>query len=454
MITEPIPGKLNVMSLTDALAYLTDELPGTGGDIKQRPGDFLVEERPLYPTRGHGEHVFLFIEKTSLTTTDVVRDLTRAFRVGRNDIGYAGLKDKHAIVRQHFSVWLPDRKDEDECIKRLDDRRLLKVLWHDRHTNKLRRGHHGGNRFVIRIRGVQPNDMLKAKAIVDKLYAHGVPNFVGDQRFGYRQHNHMLGKLLLRGEYEQMLDEMLGQPIDADPPNMQKARAAYDVRDYETALQHWPKHLRFDRQALDALRQGRDAKQAVMAIYRSQREFLISALQSAMFNSVLDRRLREDKLTQLMPGDLAWKHDSRSVFNVDEEVAEKENAADGRIHTIEVSPSGPMWGINMTRATGEPGDVEQQVLDVYEVKPEELAGVGDVHAEGSRRPMRIALRDPEVSAGSDEHGPYIRLGFEMPRGAFATIVLREVMKDTKPSKPEVPPPVVIKTKKPTQTEAQ
>lgn len=442
------------MALTDSLAYLTDDLPGIGGEIKLRPDDFLVEEQPLYRSCGRGEHVYLLIEKTSLTTTDVVRDLARVFRVGRNDIGYAGLKDKHAIVRQHFSVWLPDRDDEMQCIQRLADRRLLKVLWSDRHTNKLRRGHHGGNRFVIRIRNVQPTDALKAKRIVDRLYAQGVPNFVGEQRFGYRQHNHLLGRLLLQGEYQAMLDEMLGRPLDTDPPNMQKGRAAYDRRDYEKALKHWPKHLCFDRQALDALRQGRDAKQSVMAIYRSQREFLISALQSVMFNSVLDRRLREGKLNQLVPGDLAWKHDNRSVFAVDEEIAEKENAPAGRVPSLEVSPSGPMWGINMTRADGEPGEVEHQVLDVFNVRHEHLAGVGDVHAEGSRRPMRIALRDPEVSGGSDEHGPYVKLAFEMPRGAFATIPLREIMKDTQPAKPQTPPvvqpPTVIITAKHTR----
>lgn len=441
------------MSLTDSLAYLSADLPGIGGTIKQRPEDFLVEEQPLYATRGQGEHVFLLIEKTSLTTTDIVRDLARAFRVGRNDIGYAGLKDKHAIARQHFSVWLPDRKDEMECIQRLADRRLLKVLWSDRHTNKLRRGHHGGNRFIIKIRNVQPTDVLKAKRVIDRLYAQGVPNFVGDQRFGYRQHNHLLGKLLLAGEYEALLDEMLGKAIDDDPPNMQKARTAYDHRDYDEALKHWPKHLRFDRQALDALRQGFDAKQAVMAIYRTQREFLVSALQSAMFNSILDRRLREGKLAKIIPGDLAWKHDNRSVFLVDQETAEIENTPAGRVPSLEVSPSGPMWGINMTHAQGEPGEIEKQVLDIFGVRPEQLAGVGDVHAEGSRRPMRIALRDPEVAGGADDHGPFVKVAFEMPRGAFATIVLREIMKDAQPAhetKPTVHPPVIITTKTPTK----
>lgn len=445
------------MSLTDSLAYLTADLPGIGGVIKIRPDDFLVEERSLYPACGSGEHVYLFIEKMQLTTTDVVRDLARAFRVGRNDIGYAGLKDKHAIVRQHFSVWMPDRKDEIECIQRLGERDRLKVLWSDRHGNKLRRGHHGGNRFIVRIRNVQPTDVLKAKRIVDRLYAQGVPNFIGDQRFGYRQHNHLLGRLLLQGEYQAMLDEMLGQPIDADPANMRRGRTAYDQRDYEEALKHWPKHLRFDRQALDALRQGRDAKQAVMAIYRTQRDFLVSAMQSAMFNSVLDRRLREGMLTQIVPGDLAWKHDSRSVFTVDEETAEKENAPAGRCPSLEVSPSGPMWGINMTRADGEPGRIEAQVLDVFGIRHETLAGVGDVHAEGARRPMRIALRDTEVSGGADDHGPYVKLAFEMPRGAFATIALREIMKDTKHATPRhtpaiQPPSIVITAKHPQKTD--
>src|SRR5687768_4723165 len=101
--------------LTQQLAFLT-ETPGIGGVIKQRPEDFLVDEQPLYEPEGQGEHLYIFVEKRGMTTTDVVRRLTKAFRVGRGDVGYAGMKDKHAVTRQHFSVRLPDPTQDAELL--------------------------------------------------------------------------------------------------------------------------------------------------------------------------------------------------------------------------------------------------------------------------------------------------------------------------------------------------
>ena len=88
--------------------------------LKQRPSDFVVDEQPLYEAEGTGEHLYLFIEKEQQTTTNVVRRLAKMFGVKRSDIGYAGLKDKHAITRQHFSVWLPDATRDDKYLKRFE----------------------------------------------------------------------------------------------------------------------------------------------------------------------------------------------------------------------------------------------------------------------------------------------------------------------------------------------
>jgi len=418
------------MSMTASLGYVTADLPGTGGEIKQRLDDFLVEEQPRYDPTGEGEHLYLFVEKAGLTTPELARRVARAFRAGRGDIGHAGMKDKRGRTRQMLSVHLPgvDTQSVRDGLDRLSDRGDMQVLWADWHKNKLKRGHHAGNRFVIYIRNVSPTSVVTAKQVLDRLVAQGAPNYLGAQRFGYRQNSHILGRLLLLGEYQALLDELLGTSSEADAERLREGRAAYQRGDYSAALECWPKSLRYDRQALDALRQGASAEGAVKAIDRQQRQFLVHAWQSAMFNDVLDQRVQAGTLSELHVGDLAWKHDSRAVFAVDDEVARIENAAGGRVGSLAISPSGPMWGVDMPRASGEVGRIEEAALQKTGLGQSHLMGAGDVAADGSRRPMRMPVKDAEIAGGGDEQGPFIRLAFELPRGAYATVVLREIIK--------------------------
>lgn len=413
-----------------SLTYLTD-LPGVGGVIKQRPEDFLVEEQPLYDLSGEGEHLYLFIEKTQATTSDVVRRLAQIFGIQRGDVGYAGMKDKQAVTRQHFSVRTTDSNvaeaEAAQLLAEQDPR--IKILWADRHRNKLRRGHLAGNRFVIRIRNVDPLAAVNAKRILDELASQGVPNYVGEQRFGYRGTNHLLGRDLLLRKPESLLDELLGRPLEIESEPVRDARAAYDRGDYEAALQAWPRHLRHERQAAQVLARGKSPNQAVRAIERMHKSFLVTAAQSYVFNQVLDRRLRGGTFAKLLPGDLAWKHDNGAVFSVDDATAVKENADEGRVASLEVSPSGPMWGPSMTRAQGDVAKLELEALQAFSLTEADLEGGGNIRPEGVRRPLRVAMRDPDISSGVDDFGSYVRVAFELPRGAFATMVLRELMKN-------------------------
>lgn len=406
---------------------LTADEAGVGGVIKQRNEDFLVEEVPLYEPSGDGEHLYLFVEKNGRTTSDVQAYLANAFRISRRQISFAGLKDKHAIARQHFSIHLPLRGSEEDGLKNIDNDRI-KLLWASRHGNKLRRGHLRGNRFVIYIRDVNPADVLRARRMLERLDAAGVPNFIGDQRFGFRHMNHRHGHLLLQGRWQELLDQLLGNPSEHGREASYEGRVAYEAGDYHLAIEKWPRHLRFDRPALDMLRQGKSAKDAVMTISKDQRNFMVSALQSAMFNVVLDQRLASGTFDRLLAGDIAMKHPGRAVFEVDEQIATMENAPGGRIEKGEVSPTGPMWGPDMMTPRGEPLEQELRVLHAFDLSPETLASQPQCNMDGSRRPLRIFIREPDISSGVDEHGPYIRTAFELPRGSFATVVMREIMK--------------------------
>ena len=410
---------------SEAPPYLTGDVPPVGGRIRERPEDFLVDEQPLYAPSGAGEHIYLFIEKRNVSTVSTVRRLARHFRVRTGDVGYAGLKDKRAVTRQVFSVWAPGKKLED--FPSLDDSRLT-VLWADYHANKLRRGHLAGNRFSIRIRGIEPTRVLDARRVLDRLMAAGVPNRIGEQRFGYTGRNHLVGRGMVMGDWKAAADALLA-PAPGIEDRQVGAREAYTRGDYAAALSLLSEDARTERAVLKALKNGATPERAMRRIEEPERGFFHTAFQSAVFNIVLDRRVREGTLGRVGLGDVAFKHDNRAVFVVTDDTLAEPGLAD-RAARFEISPSGPMWGPEMVRAGSEVDRVEVEALGAWGVRPEDLAAAEarGISLPGERRPLRVPLTFPEVEGGMDEHGPFVRVAFDLPRGAFATSVLREIMK--------------------------
>src|SRR3954468_5331434 len=87
------------------LPYLTNDFDGIAGSIKQRPEDFFVQELPLYGPSGEGEHVYAAVQKVGLTTFELINRLSRALNVSPRGIGYAGMKDAHAVTVQTVSIF-------------------------------------------------------------------------------------------------------------------------------------------------------------------------------------------------------------------------------------------------------------------------------------------------------------------------------------------------------------
>jgi tRNA pseudouridine13 synthase len=160
----------------------TIDLPGTLGGIGDSPEDFVVDEVPLYAFSGEGEHLYVRVQKRRLTTRDAVRAIADAAGVPANEIGTAGMKDKHAVTSQWLS--LPARRAKPPSEWLLSE--SLSVLESTRHSNKLRTGHLAGNRFRIRITGVDADAPTRATAIVERIRERGIPNYFGAQRFGRR----------------------------------------------------------------------------------------------------------------------------------------------------------------------------------------------------------------------------------------------------------------------------
>jgi tRNA pseudouridine13 synthase len=392
--------------------YLTQDLPGIGGVIKERLEDFVVEELPLYTPIGEGQHTFFEIRKEGLSTVQAVQAIARALHVPSKQIGYAGLKDAQATTCQVLSV----EGVPPETVTALDLPHI-RVMWAERHRNRLKIGHLRGNRFVIRVRRVDELALPACKAILDVLARRGVPNRYGPQRFGQRGNSACLGRAVVQRDALKFIQGLLGAPHPNEGPTIQAARAQFDAGEWAQALTLFPANMVDERQALHTLiRTQGDYGHAYAAVPKRLKVFLLSAYQSALFNRVLDARL--DMLDCVYGGDLAMKHPGRSVFRVQDEAAEQARAT-----RFEISPTGPIFGFKMMQASGRQGDLEAGILAAEGLTLEDFR-VGDgIKARGERRSLRFRVHDPELWYDNG-----VMLRFWLPKGCYATAVLAEIMK--------------------------
>ena len=159
-----------------------------------RPETFLVEEIPAYMPQGEGPHTFGWMEKRDLTTLEAIKRLARLLGLDSCDVGYAGMKDRHAITRQWISV--PEVPPERLLEVASSD---LKFLEAKRHRNKLRMGHLAGNRFEVVMEEVSAEEGTALSAAFLSLAKSGLPNQYGHQRFGVAGDNVEVGLAILRG---------------------------------------------------------------------------------------------------------------------------------------------------------------------------------------------------------------------------------------------------------------
>ncbi|NPA90441.1 MAG: tRNA pseudouridine(13) synthase TruD [Chloroflexi bacterium] len=332
---------------------ISAHLPGIHGRLRGSPEDFVVEEIPAYEPADEGEHTIIWLTKRGETTTDVRRALAQLFHLREADVGFAGMKDKHAVTTQGFSL---PRVAPDEAVQRIRDALPhLTVHWARRHRNKLKPGHLRGNRFRITVRDVPSNALERAQAIAAYLRRVGVPNYYGEQRFGRTGDNAAQGRAILQGKR---------------------------VRD------KW------------------------------LRRFLLSAYQADLFNRYLARRVQTGLFTRLLLGDIAKKADTGGLFVVTEPAEEQPRYERGDIHF-----TGPMYGYKLWFAEGEAGALERAILEEENVRPEDFRRV---RVKGTRRLGRLWVPDLQVEA--PEAGLLV-FTFTLPKGAFATTVLREFIRE-------------------------
>ncbi len=358
---------------------------------KASPEDFRVEEVPLYAPSGTGEHLYVTFEKRGLTTDEAVRSLARAAGVQPRDVGVAGVKDKHAVTTQTVSVPIaPAAKGGDPSAKieaaELPGIRILSMV---RHGNKLKTGHLAGNRFDLVLRQVRLADVVEIEQRFAALSRDGVPNAYGVQRFG------TLGDNALRAR------EWLGG----------RAPGPRDPR---------------------------------------QRRFMWSALQSALFNEVLEARVADGTWLTPLAGDLCKIHASGGVFVCEDPATDQARARSG-----ELCATGPMVGVKITPPTpgSAPALLEHELTEKVLGSDFDLAATRAL-GEGTRRALVLLVEsmtvellaadasadaiDLQKEAGNREEDGALRVRFVLPSGAYATTVLSAALDIVEPARARAP----------------
>jgi len=404
------------------LPYLTADLPGVGGVMRQKPEDFFVQELPLYEPSGQGDFIYFECQKVGLTTREAVNRIAGELGIDRRDVGYAGLKDRHAVTQQLFSV--PRTADVTEERVMTMEVEGLAPRWADLHENKLKMGHLAGNRFAIRLREVTATDVVKLRPILDRFDRVGLPNYFGEQRFGVddQRPNDQLGLLLLRRDYDGFLDLYLGG--DDNREDVAEARKLYVSGGPRAALDAWPDNIRAEKRVLEKLVKTDDPLKAIRAIDKKLLRLFESAAQSRVFNEIVADRVRDGLVDRLMTGDVVAIHREAlrtgGAFIVEDAAKEQP-----RCTAWEVTPTAPM-----------PGGKERpaSAADAQQREAATMAKLGVTRADfrsmpGERRPLRVRPLDTQLTGGVDDEGnSTITVAFSLPAGSFATTLMRELMK--------------------------
>ncbi|MBL4682573.1 MAG: tRNA pseudouridine(13) synthase TruD [Pseudomonadales bacterium] len=169
------------------------------GLIRQNVEDFKVKEVLGFNPSGEGEHAYLWIRKTGQNTGWVAEQLAKRLALRHFDIGFGGMKDRHAVTEQWFSCWLPGKIDPDWSSFDIEGVEILSSV---RHSKKLRRGEHKSNQFNLVVRNVvlHKNNIGEVEARLENIEKQGFPNYFGPQRFGWEGRNLERANALFLGE--------------------------------------------------------------------------------------------------------------------------------------------------------------------------------------------------------------------------------------------------------------
>lgn len=334
--------------------------------LKTSAEDFIVEENIAVEFSGDGEHCWLYIRKTGCNTDWVAQQLAKYCKIKNLAVSYAGLKDRHAVTSQWFSVQLPGKPTPDwqafeQSCSSKGQNESVQVLQSFRHNKKLQRGALKSNTFRITLRELSDRsdntfELLKQRC--DEIAANGVPNYFGAQRFGH------------------------------DGNNLEQAEKLFSRPRYKL-----PKH---------------------------KRSLYLSAARSWLFNRILSERIKLHVWNTRLPGDVFMLDRKSACFRDDvASDAAAADALDNRLARNEIHPTAILWGEGDAMVSSKAAELESAVIDQFPVFRDGLIAA---RLQAQRRACRVVPHRMSCTRLGDD----FVLNFTLPAGSYATMVLAEI----------------------------
>ena len=424
---------------------------GVGGRLRASPEDFRVREIERFDAEpldaDPGSYPYLLVRATlrEWDTNDFAKRLSDELGISRERVSWAGTKDKYAVTTQLFTL------------RKVDPGALADVSIYEAEIELVGRTGRGlafgdlaGNEFEIAVR--EPESPDRAAEIRAQLADFGggsegtvgVPNFFGQQRFGSRRPvTHEVGLRVVRGEWEEAVRAYVANPYETEPEDSQRARRevaeAFDERDWRAAREATPERLGFERAMLDALIESggdrpEDFRAALEAVPSNLQRLFVNAAQSYAFNRVLSERLaRGLPFDRPVAGDVACF--AETVDGVALPDPDREQRVTGsRVETVarhcergRAFVTAPLVGTETELAEGEPGEIERAVLADLDLSPGDFDLPGEFHSTGTRR--AVLVRTGLATDGADPGSDALTFDFALPKGSYATVLLREFIKN-------------------------
>ncbi|MFZ0698616.1 MAG: tRNA pseudouridine(13) synthase TruD [Thermoplasmata archaeon] len=417
------------------LEFYATRSPGVAGTLKANADAFRVREISAYPVPDpDGRFVVVRIKSRNWEQHELASALARRLGLAPNAIRWAGTKDRRAVTERLFSYVGP----LPEADIHLADATILEAY---RARDGLSLGHHYGNAFEIRVNGlpVSAGDAAVAYGAVRRELeeAGRFPDLFGLQRFGeVRPVTHDVGRALVQGRVGEAVEIYLARIPPGDDPGRSPARAAYAAdHDAARALQDFPREYRFERSMLEHLARGHPPERAFRALNRELRLLFVHAYQSLLFNRWVSlRRSLAIPLEVPEEGDYVLRVGRDGTMRGQDAIpVDRDNVPEcaDLAQRGRAVVAGPLIGFETPRRPGRVGELLDRLLAEEEVttKQFELPHTPDISSAGTWRPATLALPPIGISpdpSGPDGEGVWFR--FALPKGAYATILLREFLK--------------------------
>lgn len=403
------------------LSWYATETPGTGGVLRKEPEDFTVEEIPTGGPSGEGPYLLCRLTKRNWEHQHAMKSIAAALGISHRRIAWAGTKDKNALTTQYITIY----KGDAAAVQALHIRDMeIEPLGMTQHALNL--GALAGNRFAITIRDCTAPDLAGTVASCVTAASAGFPNYFGLQRFGVvRPVTHLVGREILRGDYDAAVDTYVGLACPDEAPEVQEIRRAYlETHDAKATIAALPAHLGFERSVLSYLAaHPGESGRALQNLPPKLLSMFVSAYQSWLFNRVLSLRCADGLgLDEPVSGE-------RLIFaNGREDLV---TGANRRVVSVHINRGRCavalfMPGAGPFRIEGKNDERMAALLAEDGITADHFERAGafvHLHYAGTLRPISVKI---DIAAGVKDRD--VSLAFTLPPGHYATTICREFMK--------------------------